>query len=133
MQACSPSAAYRLKKLIRRNKVGVFAGSAVVIALVAGLALAMAGFVQARRQAHVVAIREAAKATSISELLQSAIQSANPDRRRALITRCDSFWMIFPEVWLINWLVNPMLRRTSALQSVTLTADCPLLSRPRRI
>ncbi len=81
VQACPPSAAYRLKKFIRRNKVGVFASSAVVIAVVAGLALATAGFVQARRQAQISAA-EAAKATAISELLQSALQSANPDQAK---------------------------------------------------
>ncbi len=81
VQACPPSAAYRLKKFIRRNKVGVFASSAVVIAVVAGLALAMAGFVQARRQAQISAA-EAAKATAISELLQTALQSANPDQAK---------------------------------------------------
>jgi serine/threonine protein kinase len=81
VQACPPSVAYRLKKYIRRNKVGALAGSAVVIALVVGLALAMTGFVQARREARISAA-EAAKATAISDLLQTALQSANPDQAK---------------------------------------------------
>jgi serine/threonine protein kinase len=81
VHACPPSTVYKLKKAILRNKVGVFAGSAVVLALVAGLALATAGFVQARRQAQISAA-EAAKATAISELLQTALQSANPDQAK---------------------------------------------------
>jgi serine/threonine protein kinase len=81
VQACPPSLAYRLRKFVRRNKVGALAGSAVALALVAGVALAMAGFVQARRQAQISAA-EASKATAISELLQSALQSANPDQAK---------------------------------------------------
>ena len=73
-----PTRAYRLKKFIRRNKVGVLASSAVAAALIVGLVLASLGFVQARRQAQ-IAIAEAAKATAISDLLQEALQSANPD------------------------------------------------------
>jgi serine/threonine protein kinase/tetratricopeptide (TPR) repeat protein len=81
VQACPPSAGYRLKKFIRRNKVGVVAVSAVVVALVAGATLATTGFMQARRQAR-IAVAEAEKATAISELLQEALQSANPDKAR---------------------------------------------------
>jgi serine/threonine protein kinase len=81
VQACPPSVAYRLKKFIRRNKVGALTGSAVVLALVVGLALATVGFMQAHEQAQISAA-EAAKATAISELLQSALQSANPDHAK---------------------------------------------------
>jgi tetratricopeptide (TPR) repeat protein len=81
VQACPPSASYRLKKFVRRNKVTVVAGLAVVLALVAGATLATIGFVQARYQAR-IAVAEAEKATAISDLLQEALQSANPDKAR---------------------------------------------------
>jgi tetratricopeptide (TPR) repeat protein len=81
VQACPPSAMYQLKKFVRRNKVGVVAGSAVVVALVAGAALATTGFIQARSQAN-IAVAEAAKATAVSNLLLEALQSANPDKTR---------------------------------------------------
>jgi hypothetical protein len=35
--ACPPSAVYRLRKFVRRNKVGVLAGSAIAAALVLGM------------------------------------------------------------------------------------------------
>ena len=78
IDARRPTAAYRLKKFIRRNKVGVLAGLAIGAALVAGLILASVGFVQARRQSR-IATAEAVKSTAISSLLQKALQSANPD------------------------------------------------------
>ncbi len=79
---------YRLRKFVRRNKAGVLAGSAIAAALLLGLALATTGFVQARHQAvradreAEIAIAQAAKATAISDLLQEALQSANPDKAK---------------------------------------------------
>ena len=81
VQACPPSTAYRLKKFVRRNRAGVLAGSAIAAALLLGMTLAVAGFVHARREAKVAAA-EAAKATAISEFLQTALQSANPDQAK---------------------------------------------------
>jgi serine/threonine protein kinase len=52
VHACPPSSAYRFKKFVRRHKVGVLAGSAVVSALMVGLVLASIGFIEARRQAN---------------------------------------------------------------------------------
>lgn len=81
VQACPPSLVYRLKKFVRRNRIAFAACSAVLAALVAGFALATAGYLQASRQAKVAAA-EAAKATAVSDLLQQALQSANPDSTR---------------------------------------------------
>ena len=53
VEAGPPSAAYRLKKFVRRNKVGVLAGSAIALALAVGLILASIGFIQARQQADI--------------------------------------------------------------------------------
>src|SRR6476620_5339885 len=53
VEAGPPSYAYRLKKFVRRNKVGVLAGSAIALALAVGLILASIGFIQARQQADI--------------------------------------------------------------------------------
>ncbi len=53
---------YRLRKFAHRNKVGVMVGSAVAMVLVASLAIASIGFVQARHQARIAAA-EAIRAT----------------------------------------------------------------------
>jgi hypothetical protein len=76
---------YRLRKFVRRNKAAVVAGSAVVAALAAGLALAAAGFIQARRQAA-IAQAEAQqsalmtqRATAVQDFLRGMLVSANPE------------------------------------------------------
>jgi serine/threonine protein kinase/tetratricopeptide (TPR) repeat protein len=81
--ACPPSTAYRLKKFIRRNKGTVVAGTAIGTALMIGFVLAGIGFFQARRQTQ-IASKEAAKAIAISELLQDALQSANPEQSKGV-------------------------------------------------
>ena len=81
VEARPPSNLYRCRKFIRRNKVAALAGSAVVAALTSGLVLASIGFFQARRQAQIAA-EEAGKAVAISELLQTALQSANPEQAK---------------------------------------------------
>jgi len=45
-----PSAAYRLRKFVRRNRLAVTAGALVVASLVLGLSLATVGFVRASRE-----------------------------------------------------------------------------------
>jgi tetratricopeptide (TPR) repeat protein len=52
VEARHPTRTYRLKKFIRRNKVGVLAGSAIAAALITGLILASLGLIQARREAN---------------------------------------------------------------------------------
>jgi eukaryotic-like serine/threonine-protein kinase len=55
VEACPPSATYRLKKLVRRNK-GIFvAGTAVLLALVAGVVGTTLGLIEARRQERIAA------------------------------------------------------------------------------
>jgi serine/threonine protein kinase len=49
--ACPPSTTYRFRKFIRRNQVGVVAGSAIVAALTIGLGLSTWMYLQ-ERQAH---------------------------------------------------------------------------------
>jgi serine/threonine protein kinase/tetratricopeptide (TPR) repeat protein len=81
VQACPPSAAYRLKKFIRRNKVGVLAGSAIAAALIAGLTMASMGFVQARRQAEIARV-EAVRSTQVAQFLKDMLKSAGPQVAR---------------------------------------------------
>ncbi|MEX0611836.1 MAG: tetratricopeptide repeat protein, partial [Pirellulales bacterium] len=80
VEAGPPSAAYRLKKFVHRNKAGVFAVSAVSAALLIGLILASIGFLQARRQAY-VARTQAARATQAQQFLQEMLASINPDAK----------------------------------------------------
>lgn len=49
VSAGPPSVRYKLVKLIRRNRAAVLAGSAILLALVGGLAVATVGYVQATR------------------------------------------------------------------------------------
>jgi tetratricopeptide (TPR) repeat protein len=68
---------YRLKKFIRRNKLG----SMAVGALVLGLALAVIGFVQARRQAQ-IARTQAARSEQVAAFLEDMLAAAGPSVAR---------------------------------------------------
>jgi tetratricopeptide (TPR) repeat protein len=82
--ACPPSQIYRLKKFIRRHRIGVLAGSAIAAALLAGLTLATIGFVQARRQAvradreAEIARTQAARSEEIAQFLKDMLQGVDP-------------------------------------------------------
>ena len=78
VQACPPSAAYRLIKFVRRNRGPVLAGAGIVATLLFGLLLASIGFLQARNQTQ-VARAEAARATQTQQYLQKMLTSINPD------------------------------------------------------
>jgi serine/threonine protein kinase/Tfp pilus assembly protein PilF len=82
VEAHGPSQLYRLKKFIRRNTAGVLAGSAVVLALAVGLALAYFGYIRATRalESQSAASREAIEARN--QALQARQQAEN-DRARA--------------------------------------------------
>jgi serine/threonine protein kinase/cytochrome c-type biogenesis protein CcmH/NrfG len=74
VQACPPSAAYRLKKFIRRNKV-VAAFALLLVAAVAALTVSNIAIKQ-ERDAKTTAL---ARAQAVSNLLQDMLRSANPD------------------------------------------------------
>jgi tetratricopeptide (TPR) repeat protein/tRNA A-37 threonylcarbamoyl transferase component Bud32 len=75
--ASSPNVVYRMRKFVRRHRVGVVAGAAVVAALLGGSALATAGMVRARN-AERVAEDEAAAARQIAEFLETVFERADP-------------------------------------------------------
>ncbi len=72
-----PNTTYRMSKFVRRNKVGVTAGTLVAASLVVGLALASAGMVQARR-AQTETAREAEAARQVSDFLVRLFEVSNP-------------------------------------------------------
>jgi non-specific serine/threonine protein kinase/serine/threonine-protein kinase len=81
VEARPPSTAYRLRKFVRRNKVGVAAIAAVGLALVAGAAAAAIGLVRAMRaEAHARA--EAATAQQVSDFLVGLFKVSSPDEAR---------------------------------------------------
>jgi len=71
------STMYRLRKYIRRHKVGVAAAALVVMAMVVGITGTSIGLIRARK-AEQIAKAEAAKANAINQFLQNTLSSANP-------------------------------------------------------
>ncbi|HMB70404.1 MAG TPA: tetratricopeptide repeat-containing protein kinase family protein, partial [bacterium] len=77
VSAGPPGAAYRTRKFLRRNRTTVAAGGAVAVALLAGLAVASYGFLEASRErAH--AQRAAAAAQSVNAFFADMLASVNP-------------------------------------------------------
>lgn len=74
VEARSASRTYRFKKFIRRNRVGVLAGSAIVAALAVGLAVATVGFVRART--------EATRSEQVAQFLKEMLAAAGPSVAR---------------------------------------------------
>jgi eukaryotic-like serine/threonine-protein kinase len=85
VEARRPTRAYRLKKFIRRNKVGVLAASITLAALIIGSMLATIGFVQARRQAAIasqqeqVAHTQAARSEQVARFLKDMLSGIDPE------------------------------------------------------
>jgi serine/threonine protein kinase len=76
--AAPPSATYRLKKFVRRNKGAVIAGSLVTAVLVLGIASTSYGLVWAIRERNRAA-QEASRAKALNSFMQHMIHSANPE------------------------------------------------------
>ena len=76
-----PSTTYRLRKFVRRHRVGVAVGAAVFVALLAGLSLALWGLVRARG-AEAQARADAAEAQAVSEFLVELFETADPGTSR---------------------------------------------------
>jgi tetratricopeptide (TPR) repeat protein len=72
-----PSTSYRVRKYVRRNRVGVAAAALILLALIIGLAGATAGMIRATRAEKKTNV-EAIKAQAINEFLLNTLDSANP-------------------------------------------------------
>jgi serine/threonine protein kinase len=77
VQACPPSAVYRLKKFFRRNKIA----AAFVMLLLASVAALTVSNIQARRNER-RAVTESTKAQAVSDFLQEMLASSNPDQAK---------------------------------------------------
>jgi len=78
VEAGPPSRRYRAARFIRRHRTGVAAAAVVLVALLAGIALATAGFVRAKR-AQQRAENEARRATMITNFLTGMLAQARPE------------------------------------------------------
>src|SRR5438552_15517419 len=86
VQACPPSASYRLRRLVRRNKGPVLAASLIFLALVGGIIGTTGGLMQAHDERN-RATQEAERATKAAEeakagvgfLTVDLLGQANPD------------------------------------------------------
>jgi serine/threonine protein kinase/Tfp pilus assembly protein PilF len=76
-----PSASYRLKKYIRRHKVGVAAGTLVMLAMVAGITGTTIGLLKARK-AERKALEEAETALRVSDFLVGLFEVSDPGEAR---------------------------------------------------
>ncbi len=81
VSAGPPSLRYRTTKFVRRHRVGVLAGAAVVIAILAGASLAVTGMVQAKRE-QTRAEAEVATTRVINEFLTDMLVAVQPDKAR---------------------------------------------------
>ena len=74
-----PSLGYRLQIFLRRHRVGVAVASFIALALLAGIALALTGLVQARRE-RAVARAEADAAAGINAFFNEMLVSVEPQQ-----------------------------------------------------
>lgn len=71
VQAGPPSATYRLRRFIFRNRMAVSAAALILVALMVGLGLATSGFLRAQR--------ESARSQAIADFLQELLAAADPE------------------------------------------------------
>ncbi len=76
-----PTVGYRMRKFVRRHRLGVAAAALVSGALVLGFALALAGFLQARR-AEAAARQDAAAAEQTASFLIDLFKVSDPSEAR---------------------------------------------------
>jgi non-specific serine/threonine protein kinase/serine/threonine-protein kinase len=81
VEAGPPSTVYRLGKFVRRHRVSVAAGAVVLLAMIAGLAVATYGVIRATR-AEAEARQEAATAEQVSDFLVGLFRVSDPIEAR---------------------------------------------------
>jgi non-specific serine/threonine protein kinase/serine/threonine-protein kinase len=74
-----PSTAYRVRKFVRRHRLGVVAATAVALALVAGIVGTTTAMIRAQR-AERIAVREADTSEQVVRLLIGAFRGSDPSR-----------------------------------------------------
>lgn len=83
--AAPPSRAYRARKFVGRHRTPVAAGALVALAIFIGTGLAIAGFVQARKQRDLAmaaegrAVAEAQSSKQIADFLVTMLKGAGPE------------------------------------------------------
>ncbi|MFG0275022.1 MAG: tetratricopeptide repeat protein, partial [Phycisphaerales bacterium] len=80
VEAGPPSRVYRARKFVRRHRVAVGAAALVALALVTGLATALAGLAEARRQRN-AAVTALDESRYLADFLINTISSAEPGER----------------------------------------------------
>jgi serine/threonine protein kinase len=84
VSASPPGATYRLGKFIRRNRIAVIAGSAVLAALLVGLIVSSSLYVRSERErrraveAEALAENRLAQSTAVTGFLQNMLSAADP-------------------------------------------------------
>jgi serine/threonine protein kinase/Tfp pilus assembly protein PilF len=81
VSAGAPGTGYRLKKYVRRHKIGVAAASFILLALLAGIAGTSAGLIKATR-AEKKAKEEAQTAQQVTDFLVSLFKVSDPSEAR---------------------------------------------------
>jgi serine/threonine protein kinase/WD40 repeat protein/tetratricopeptide (TPR) repeat protein len=91
VQACPPSARYRLSKFVRRNRAAVMAAALLLLALLAGIVGTTAGLLEARSQ------RDAAEQAGKNEARERA--TAVEQRDRALKAEKEKSEKLLEALW----------------------------------
>jgi serine/threonine protein kinase/tetratricopeptide (TPR) repeat protein len=86
VQACPPSAAYRLRKFVRRNKGRVVATAALALSLIAGVTAVTAVQVNANRDRRIAETDRAAREASTNASIAAALRDARE--------RTDEAWNV---------------------------------------
>ncbi len=85
VEAGPPSRLYKASKFVRRNRGGVIAASAVVLAMIGGTVAASVGFVRAR-ESQQRSDQAAQHAQKVSDFLERMLLSLKPERSQGMDT-----------------------------------------------
>jgi non-specific serine/threonine protein kinase/serine/threonine-protein kinase len=83
VNAMPQSRLYSMRAFVRRHRLGIAAAALVATALVAGIAVAIAGMHQAQRSAA-IARTEEAKAEQVADFARSMLAGIDPDRAKSM-------------------------------------------------
>jgi serine/threonine protein kinase/WD40 repeat protein len=126
VQACPPSARYRMQKFVRRNKSPVVAGVLLLLALVAGVIGTSMGMIRAS-VAMVRATDAEAKAVSEAKLKANALVAVQQSERAAK----DSLWLSLIEQARARRFSRQMGQRLDSLEAIARAAQLRIDDRLR--